>query len=36
MVKLVKKSLSRGGGVGTHGRVTGNKNFFIFGLMYVN
>ena len=32
MVKLVKKSLSRvgggGGGVGTHGRVTGNKNFF--------
>ena len=37
MVKLVKKSLSGGGGgFGTHGRVTGNKNFFIFGLMYLN
>ena len=38
MVKLVKKSLSRGGGggFGTHGRVTGNKNFFIFSLMYLN
>ena len=27
MVKLKKKSLSRGG-FGTHGRVIGNKNFF--------
>ena len=31
MVKLKKKSLSRVG-FGTHGRVIGNKNFFIFGL----
>ena len=30
MVKLKKKSLSRGS-FRTHGRVIGNKNFFIFG-----
>ena len=33
MVKLQKKSLSRGS-FRTHGRVIGNKNFFIFGLTY--
>ena len=32
MVKLKKKSLSRGS-FRTHGRVIGNKNFFIFGLI---
>ena len=32
MVKLKKKSFSRGS-FRTHGRVIGNKNFFIFGLM---
>ena len=31
MVKLKKKSLSSGS-FRTHGRVIGNKNFFIFGL----
>ena len=31
MVKLKKKSLSRGS-FRTHGRVIGNKTFFIFGL----
>ena len=30
MVKLKKKSFSRGS-FRTHGRVIGNKNFFIFG-----
>ena len=34
MVKLKKKSLSRGS-FRTHGRVIGNKNFFIFGLRVV-
>ena len=33
MVKLKKKSLSRRS-FRTHGRVIGNKNFFIFGLNY--
>ena len=33
MVKLKKKSLRRGS-FRTHGRVIGNKNFFIFGLNY--
>ena len=32
MVKLKKKCLSRGS-FRTHGRVIGNKNFFIFGLI---
>ena len=32
MVKLKKKRLSRGS-FRTHGRVIGNKNFFIFGLI---
>ena len=31
MAKLKEKSLSRGS-FRTHGRVIGNKNFFIFGL----
>ena len=30
--KIEEKSLSRGS-FRTHSRVTGNKNFFIFGLM---
>ena len=34
MVKLKKKSLSRGS-FRTHGRVIGNKNFFIFGLIEI-
>ena len=34
MVKLKKKSLSRGS-FRTHGRVIGNKNFFIFGLILI-
>ena len=34
MVKLKKKSLSRGS-FRTHGQVIGNKNFFIFGLIYI-